>query len=397
MNPLGAAKNYLRPRTAQGTAPVAQVEVFFDLVFAFAVTQLSTTLRTDLTSLGLVHTLMLFAAVWWVWVYTAWVTNWLNPRNRPVQLMLIVLSFLGLLLSASLPGAFTTRGIVFAGAYVAMQLGRTGFMLWAVRRHHPGHFRNMRRIGTWLCASGLFWLAGGLVAEPLRDTLWLFALVLDIASPALGFYVPGLGRSTTAEWDIDSYHLAERCAGFILIALGESVTVTGAAFFSLHWTLLNTTAFLAAFVGSVAVWWIYFDAAAERTADAFAHAADPGRIARAAYTYLHGLLVAGIIADAAGDALLLQDPTAPVTAATGLIILGGPALYLLGNGLFRRHLAPLFPPSHVYGILLLAVLALAAPYLQVLALAGAVALVLVFVTVLGDILFRRRQTHSYVR
>ena len=385
-----APRSYLRPRKGQGSAPVTQVEVFFDLVFAFAVTQLAATLYTDLTPAGLLHTLMLFAAVWWVWVYTAWVTNWLDPRHRPVQLMLIALSFLGLLLSASLPGAFAARGLSFAAGYVVMQLGRSLFMLWAVRGHHAGNFRNMRRIAIWFSLSGLFWLAGGLAGGQLREKLWLLALAVDISAPAMGYYVPGLGRSATADWNIDSYHLAERCAGFILIALGESITVTGAAFFALHWDGLNLTAFFVAFMSSVALWWIYFDNAAERTADAFAHAADPGRIARAAYTYLHGLLVAGIIADAAADALLLHEPGAPASAASGLMILGGPALYLLGNGLFRSRLAPRFPPSHAYGMLLLGGLVLAAPELSELALAAAVAAVLVFVAVLSEILLRRR-------
>jgi low temperature requirement protein LtrA len=381
-----AATSYLRTRAGRGSAPVTQVESFFDLVFAFAVTQLSTALRTHLSPVGFLHTLMLFAAVWWVWVYTSWATNWLDPRHRPVRLLLIGLMFLGLALSASLPGAFAHRGLDFALAYVAMQLARNLFMLWALARFDASNFRNLARITLWFVASAAFWIAGGMLAPVDRTGVWLLALAVDFAGPACGFFVPGLGASTTADWTIDSYHLAERCAGFILIALGESITVTGGTFYALRWTAPNVAGFAAAFLGAVALWWIYFDKAAERTAEAFAKAADPGAIARTAYTYTHALLVGGIIAVAAGDALVLDHPGAPVTLAAGLMVLGGPAAYLLGNGIFRRLLHPRFPRSHGYGMGVLAVLALGAPVMSLVELAWAASLALVFVIVLSDIL-----------
>jgi low temperature requirement protein LtrA len=293
---------------------------------------------------------------------------------------------IGLVLSAAIPTAFLGRGLQFAAAYVAMQLVRNLFMLWALHRFDPGNFRNLRRITVWFAVSGLAWLAGGLAPPAARTLLWLLALGLDIAGPACSFFVPGLGRSTTADWAIDSYHLAERCAGFILIALGESITVIGGNFFALAWTPGNVAAVAAAFLGAASLWWIYFDKAAERTAEAFAKANDPGAIARSAYTYVHGLLVAGIIAVAAGDALIIDHPFAPVTLATGLMVLGGPAVYLLGNGIFRRLLHPRFPRSHGYGILLLALLAAAAPFIPLLALAWSAGLILLFVIILSDIL-----------
>jgi low temperature requirement protein LtrA len=379
-----ARTNYLRPRTDR--APVTQIESFFDLVFAFAVTQLSTALRSHLSPLGFLHTLMLFAAIWWVWVYTTWATNWLEPRHRPVRLLLIALMGLGLVLSAALPAAFLQRGLQFAAAYVAMQLVRNLFMLWALHRFDQSNFRNLSRITVWFAASSLAWLAGGFTPSAARTLLWLSALVLDIAAPAVSFYVPGLGRSTTADWTIDSFHLAERCAGFILIALGESITVIGGNFFTLAWNAGNVAAVAAAFLGAACLWWIYFDKAAERTAEAFAKAGDRGAIARSAYTYVHGMLVAGIIAVAAGDALIIDRPFAPVGLAAGLMVLGGPAVYLLGNGIFRRLLHPRFPRSHGYGLALLASLALAAPFMPLLALESATSAVLLIVITLSDIL-----------
>jgi low temperature requirement protein LtrA len=388
---LAANTNFLRPRDdGHGNAPVTQIELFFDLVFVFAVIQLSAELRAHLTPIGLLHTLILFAAVWWVWVFTSWITNWLDPKHQPVRIMLLGLMFLALLLACAVPNAFGDRGIAFAGAYVAMQLGRSLFMLWAVRRFDPVNYRNMARISIWLVASGVFWLAGGLSPEPARTLLWLIALTLDFASPALGFFVPGLGRSLTVEWSIDSYHLADRCAGFILIALGETILITGETFYELRWTVADGSAFLAAFAGIVALWWIYFDKAAEHTADAFARSDDPGRIARAAYTYAHGLLVAGIIIMAAGDYFLLHTPDTETSLAFGLTIIGGPALFLLGNGVFRRLIYPRFPGSHIWGLLLFGAVAVVSPFLSLLALAWAVCFVLAAVIISSDMLLHRQ-------
>ncbi len=389
---FGAATSRLRKR--DNRAPVTQIELFFDLVFAFAVTQLSAALRGHLTVLGAVHTGQLFAAIWWVWVYTSWATNWLNPDLRPVRLMLIALTLAGLALSMSVPDAFGPRGWVFASAYVAMQVGRDIFVVWAVKNFDPVNFRNMSRITVWQAAAGLFWLAGGIAPPTDRTWLWAAALAVDFAGPSFGFAVPGLGRSSTAEWAIDSFHLAERCAGFIFIALGESITVAGGSFFQLRWTALNTAAFITAFLGIVALWWIYFDSAAERTAAAFARSTDPGAIARAGYTYLHAVLVAGIIVVAAADAVVIDHPTADASTAAALVTLGGPALYLAGSGIFRRMLAKRFPPSHFYGLLLLAVLALLAPLLKLLALAMLTSATLVTVTILADILLRRQEART---
>jgi low temperature requirement protein LtrA len=386
---FAARTNLLRDRASR--APVTQIELFFDLVFAFAITQLSGTLRAHLTPVGVLHTLILFAAVWWVWVYTSWATNWLHPDVIPVRLMLIVLTLAGLALSTSLPDAFGARGEMFALAYVAMQVGRDVFVAWALRRFDRANFRNMSRITCWQSAAGLLWLAGGLLPPAHRIALWALALAVDFAGPSCGYVVPGLGRSTTADWKIDTYHMAERCAGFMFIALGESITVTGATFYALRWTAANAAAFVAAFIGIVALWWIYFDKAAERTAAAFARADDPGRIARAGYTYLHAVLVAGIIVVAAADSLVLEHPHAGFSLEAACVTLGGPALYLAGNGVFRRMLAKRFAPSHLMGLLGFAVLALAAPFLPLLALAGLASAALVAVTILAEVLMRRQE------
>ncbi len=351
-----ARRSVLRPRRGHEDSRVTFVELFFDLVFVFAVTQLSHLLLAHLTLLGVIQTTLLLMAVWWVWIFTSWVTNWLDPDQVPVRLMLFVLMLAGLVLSTSLPQAFEAQGLTFAAAYVFMQVGRSLFMLWALGRHPPGNRRNFQRITAWLACAGVLWIGGGLADHGARLGLWAAALFVEYLAPSVGFWTPRLGRSTTADWDIEGGHIAERCGLFIIIALGESILVTGATFGTLTWTAATAAAFLAAFVGSVAMWWIYFNIGAGRGSRLIASSADPGRLARLAYTYIHLLMVAGIIVSAVADELVLAHPTGHTGPATTLAVLGGPALYLAGNLLFKWATAGRLPLSHLAALLLLVLL-----------------------------------------
>lgn len=391
MSPLAAHTNLLRRRGSHDDGRVAFVELFFDLVFVFAVTQLSHGLLAQPTTAGLLHTALLLLAVWLVWIYTTWATNWLDPQRPPVRLMLFGLMLAGVLLSSSIPEAFEERGLVFACAYAFMQVGRCLFALWALKEHSSRNFRNFQRITTWFSISAVFWIAGGIAEHELRLALWLIALVIEYAAPWLGFFVPGLGRSSTADWDIEGGHIAERCGLFVIIALGESILVTGATFAELGWTGAAIAAFVVAFVGSVAMWWIYFNIGAERASHHIAQSSDPGRMGRLAYSYMHIVIVAGIIVVAAGDELVLAHPTGHMETAMMAAVLGGPALYLLGNLLFKSTVAAHVPLSHLVGLALLALLVLAADHVSPLLLGAAASAVLVIVAIWETISLRSLQ------
>jgi low temperature requirement protein LtrA len=379
MGSRGGGANMLRGKALHGHHRVTFVELFFDLVFVFAVTQLSHSLLEHLSLAGALQTALLLLAVWWVWIFTSWVTNWLDPEATPVRLMLFGLMLAGLVLSTSLPQAFEARGWAFAGAYVVMQLGRSLFMLWVLADRNAGNFRNFQRITAWLALSALAWIAGAASADTTRLLFWSLALLIEYLAPAAGFWTPGLGRSATTDWDVEGGHLAERCALFVIIALGESIVVTGARFAGLPWTASTVTAFLVAFLGSVAMWWIYFNIGAERASARIRTASDPGRLARLAYTYIHLVLVAGIIVIAVGDELVLSHPWELAAPAQIAVLLGGPALYLAGNLLFKRATASRMALSHFVGLILIGCLSAVASTLPVLALGVAVTLVLVVV------------------
>ena len=166
-NPHGAM---FRPIVPHQHSRVTYAELFFDLVFVFAVTQISHTLLAHFTPLGVLQVTLLFLAVWWVWVYTSWITNWLDPEKTPVRLLLFAMMLGGLVLSTSIPTAFDGRGLWFAIAYAAMQVGKTIF-LWVstppsrpldAHECHPHHrlavdvgdVLDRRRIGGRPIAAG---------------------------------------------------------------------------------------------------------------------------------------------------------------------------------------------------------------------------------------------------
>ena len=381
-------------RERGGHVRVTYVELFFDLVFVFAVTQLSHTLVEHLTLAGALQTLFLLLAVWWVWMYTCWFTNWVDPDRPTVRMLMFLMMLAGLLMSAAIPNAFGQEGLLFAIAYSVIQVGRTLFAVAASRGRDPVVHRNFTRIVAWLAVSAAIWIAGGLLEGAARVVAWVVALSLEIFGPTIGYFVPGIGRSATSDWKIDGSHMAERCSLFVIIALGESILVTGATAAGQPATVPAVCAFLVAFLGSVAMWWIYFNIGAERGSRQIAGSADPGRVARAVYTYFHIPIIAGIVVCAVGDEITIAHPDGHLHAAEAACLLGGPALYLAGNILFKRASARYYPLSHLVGLGLLVLLAPVALRMTPLILGAATTVVLIVVAVWETRSFARGATSS---
>src|SRR3954447_18797187 len=327
----------------KGVAGEAQhataLELFYDLVFVFAVTQVSHLLLAHLTWEGAGQAALVLLVVWWSWNYTTWVTNELDPDGIPVRLLLIGLMLASLVMSVAIPEAFGTRALLFAGAYVVIQVGRHTFLTFASAR--PGTIERTRagEILIWFAAAGVFWLAGGLVQGPARTALWLVPLPIAYAAPLPVSRVPGSPRLDHVAWEVDSRHFAERFQLFVIIALGESIVVTGATASDLALTLARLVAFGLAFLGTAAMWWLYFDYAATLAERALSSSDRRTLLARDAYTYLHVVLVAGVIVAAVGDELAIAHPTETLPTAEVVAVVGGPAIYLLSQALFRRRMA----------------------------------------------------------
>jgi low temperature requirement protein LtrA len=377
-----------RPIVPHQHSRVTYAELFFDLVFVFAITQISHTLLAHFTPLGVLQVTLLFLAVWWVWVFTTWITNWLNPEKTPVRLLLFAMMLGGLVLSTSIPKAFDERGLWFAIAYAAMQVGKTIFLWLSTPPSRPRTRMNAMRIAAWLSVSAIFWIAGGIVEGQSRLALWAVALVIEYISPATRFWIPRYGASAVADWMIEGGHMAERCALFIIIALGESIVVIGATFAELTWTAENVLAFVSAFVGSLAMWWIYFHIGAEAGSEELSKSSEPGRLARLAYTYLHMPIVAGIIVTAVADELVLKHPGGHSDLKTVTSAIGGPLLFLFGTMLFKYSFRGFLQLSHGVGIIALCVLAWFASELSPLMLSVLTTAIMIVVAVWESISLR---------
>lgn len=381
----------LRDRNAPHHSRVGFVELFFDLVFVFAVTQLSHHLLHDPTWEGAAQTGLLLLAVWAVWVYTTWATNWIDCERGPARLMLFGMMAGGLVMSASIPGAFEERGLTFAIAYAVMQVGRSIFMLYALKDGPANERANFLRILIWLSVSGALWVVGGFMEGNARWGFWIAAIIVDLSGPWIRFRVPGLGASSTADWTIDPEHMAERCGLFVIIALGESIIVTGATFAEIQWTPEVCAAFGSALVTTVAMWWVYFALSAEVAKEAFAHHKDPGAVGRAAYTFGHVPMIAGIIVTAVSDEMILAHPTGHVTDIALAVTLAGPALFLIGAGLFCWLVFAEPPISPAIGLAMLGGLWLAAPYMAPVGLSIASTAIIVFVAAWETLAQKREQ------
>ena len=370
--PLPAHPSVLREREDDLAPHVTNMELFFDLVYVFAITQLSEYLGEHFGAHPVrvaLQTLVMFLAVWWAWNYTAWATNWIDPERAPVALLMLVLMAISLVMSAAIPYAFDGRGITFAVAYVAIQLLRSAFMVWAFGRQTMG--RNYAQLLAWSAIAGVAWVAGGFLHGDARLVMWIVALVLDLTAPMHGFALPGISGTPMEQWTLAGGHLAERMQLVLLIALGESVLRVGATFAEKTGTLVVDAAFLVAFIATASLWAVYFLRHAEHGADAISHADDAARLGRAGYAYAHAIMVAGVIVMAVAIAFTIEAPTATGSAAAAATTLAAPIIYLAGLVLFKHSVSrgQIRPP--LIGIAVLVLLTPLAPLVSRLALAAA--------------------------
>jgi low temperature requirement protein LtrA len=328
---------HLRARGDGETQPVTPAELFFDLVYVFAVTQLSHLILDDFSVGGMARAAFLLLVVWWAWINTTWMANWFDPASAPVRGVLTAVMLASLVMAAALPEAFAEHGVLFAGSYVVLQVGRNAAAASLLARGNP--LRDVfERLLAWSAVSGVLWLAGAGLEGDQRLLLWIPALAVELAAPAVGYWMPGRGRAATTDYDIEGGHFAERCQLFIIIALGESIVVTGATAADAGLRSTVVLCLVVAFLETAALWWLYFGATAEHARAVMSTTEDPGLLARDAYTYGHLPIIAGIIATAVGNDLLIGAPHHPLDGVGLAMVLGGPALYLVGVSLFHRRM-----------------------------------------------------------
>ena len=386
---FGLRADVMRPADTERAQQVTYIELFFDLVFVFGLTQLGSYLYENQTPLGALEGVIMLVALWWAWVSTTWVTNWLDPVKLPVRAAVIGLAFVAFVMSAAIAEAFGDRAWTFALAYIVLKLGRAVFMVWSTARHDPQVSHDFGNVLVWALAGSALWIVGALLPLPLQLPLWAAALALELTGSVLGYPVPGRGRMEIGRWDVSGSHIAERTALFVLIALGEGLLVTGFAFVAVEASVEGVIAVATAFVAAAACWWIYFDHGERIGAEALEAAGAPGRTARTAYSWVHLLVVGGIVLLGVGDKEVLGHPHDQSLAAV-VTVLGGPMLFLIGTVLFRRVLERRWMRAQLAGIAALVVVAAITPLLDPLSTGSLAALVLV-ATAAGETIERMRR------
>jgi low temperature requirement protein LtrA len=358
------------------------LELFYDLAFVFAITQVSHLLLDDLSWQGAARALFLLLVVWWAWNYTTWVTNELDPDSIVVRALLMVVMLLSLVVAVAIPQAFGEHGLLFAGAYVGIQVGRHVFLTFASAL--PGTIERERagRILTWFVASGGFWIAGGIVDGSGRWTLWLVALGIEYIAPLVLYWVPGRPRLSGATWEVETAHFAERFQLFVIIALGETIILTGATTAGLELGTARIIAFGIAFLGTAAFWWLYFNYVATIARRRLELAPDRTQLARDAFTYLHAGIVAGVILAAVGDELVIAHPTDVLPGDEVAVVVAGPALYLLSHVALRLRMTGTISARRLIGAVACLALGGLGAVVPAIVLSGF--LVLVLVGVIGS-------------
>jgi low temperature requirement protein LtrA len=349
---------------------VTPLEVFFDLVFAFAVSQLSHHLLTHLSWRGAVETLVMLLAIFTVWFTTSWSATMIRADQSRTRWLVLTVMLLGLFMNASVTSAFTTSGWAFVIPLMLIQLGRTAWTLVnstdAVLREH--YFRTL----LWVIATIPLWIAGAAVSPEARLPWWALAVGIDQIGRWLAHPIPGRRlRSENVAFDAD--HMLERCRLFLLIALGETVLTTGTAIAEAPRTLMTLATGTGAWTGTVALWALSFGKSHRLIIRHLEKTSDPIRASRHAVNALT-VMVAGLIAVAVANEEVIARPDGHTWFALSLLLSGGPILFLAAQGWYLWAVPNVRSQLHLGGVialLLVGVVTLAAPAYVALLLVSA--------------------------
>jgi low temperature requirement protein LtrA len=358
------------------SAPIAEerrtspVELLWDLVFVFAVTQVTTLLSRDLSWAGFGRSMLVLALVWWAWSAFVWAANAQDTGSPTLRLVLLLAMVLTFVAGLSLPHAFEDEAPVFALAYAAVRLLHLGLYADASRRGNAS-WAAIAGFGVTVLIGMTLLVAGAVVGGTAQVVLWVLAAAIDYAGPAwlTRERLRGLQHVAVA-------HFAERYSLFVIICLGESIVAIGVGASEEIFDAQLVAGVTLGLLITVALWWTYFDRFATVAEERLRTHDDPVLAAADAYSYLHLVIVAGIIVFAVGVKLAVHDLGAPLDDPTRLALCGGVALYLVGHVAFRLRIAGSVGVEKLVAAAALLVLYAVGAGLAAWALAGAVTVVL---------------------
>jgi low temperature requirement protein LtrA len=313
------------PYSAGSTEPrVSTLELFFDLVFVFTITQLTSLLLREPTIAGFVQMVLLFGNVWWMYGGYAWLTNAVPPRELPVRLLLLVGMGGFLVIALSIPTAFGSGGVAFGVGYMVVTLVHTGLFLRAQQNVQSA----IARLGPFNLITAALLLVAGFTPGGVRIVLFVVGGIIHWITPYL------IHQSV---FTVRAGHFVERHGLILLIALGESVVAVGIGLGAIDLPAGRIVAALLGLALTAALWWLYFsgdDDRAEAALDA-ARGEDKPWLALNAFGYAFVPILGGVVLVAAGLKLAVVRYNEPSTVAAAVFLAAGVAIYLGGLALFR--------------------------------------------------------------
>jgi low temperature requirement protein LtrA len=349
---------------------VTPLELFFDLVFVFAVSQLSSHLLTNLSWRGATETLVMMLAILTVWSYTSWAATMIRADRSRTRWMVLAVMLLGLFMNASATRAFTTSGWAFVTPLLLIQLGRT---IWTIVNSPDAVYReHYFRVLLWFIATTPLWMAGAAANAEARLLWWALAAGLELIGTWAAHPIPGR-RLQSVNVAFDADHMLERCRLFLIIALGETVLTTGTAIAGPSMTLMTLVTGTFALAGTVALWALSFGRSHRLILRHLEETSDPIRASRYAVNALM-VMVAGLIAVAVANEEVIGHPHGQTSLALGLLLGGGPILFLAAQGWYLWAVSNVRSRLHFIGgigLLLVGLATLLAPPYAALILVGA--------------------------
>jgi low temperature requirement protein LtrA len=313
--------------TAEEERKTSYLELFFDLVFVFAFTQVTALILEDTSPQGFARAALVLAMVWWAWSAYAWMTNAIDVENSVTRLIIFAAMAAGFFMALAVPDAFQDEAAWFAVAYFVVRVLNSALYAWGVRGD-PAVLRSVARLSPWFLVAALVALVGGFVDPDYRAWVWLASLVIDV-----------VGTLTVArlEWHVSPSHFAERFALIVIIALGESIVAIGIGTSHLTRDATYAVSVVVAFAGVAALWWAYFDFTAVAAQRSLRRASPQARgpLARDVFTFFHYPVVLGIIFYAVAAKKTLEHPLDPLSDAGRWALGLGVAVFLVGFALMR--------------------------------------------------------------
>jgi low temperature requirement protein LtrA len=316
----------LDPPRAEQEKHAGYVELFFDLVFVFAFTQVAKVVTEEPSAAGLARAAVLFGLVWLVWSAYAWLTNLIDVEDGGTRLIVFGAALASFFMALALPDAYTHEGVWFAIPYFVARVAQIG-LLFCGARGNAQMTRAVVRVAPWFFVAPGVAFAGALVDGPARTTLWTASIAIDVA----GVLIARAGHQ------VSSKHFAERHALIVIIALGESIVAIGAGAEVVTHDARFVLAVAVAFAGAVTLWWAHFSVArvaAERALRALAPESR-GHFARDVYTFCHCPMVLGIVFLAVAGEKTIAAPAEPLSEGGRAVLAVGYALFVLGGSLAR--------------------------------------------------------------